>query len=130
MILLGKILEATAGILSFVILVYYILLIAHVILSWVSPDPRNPIVQFIYSSTEPVLAKVRSYIPPLGMLDLSPIIVFFGIYIVDIVIVGTLNVYGQQLVLSGQRSLRENLTVIEQQVAPSSGFGSDSVVVQ
>jgi len=49
--------------------------IARVIISWIRVDPYNQIVQFIYKITEPALQLVRQYVPSLGGLDLSPIIV-------------------------------------------------------
>ena len=94
MIALGNLMKAVAGILHSVIFVFYILLLAHVVLSWVSPDPRNPIVSFIYQATEPILSKVRNKIPPLGMLDLSPIVLFLVLYFLDIFVVNSLNDYG------------------------------------
>jgi YggT family protein len=51
------------------------LIIIRALISWVSPDPRNPIVQIIYSITEPVLAPFRRIIPPIGFIDISAIIV-------------------------------------------------------
>ncbi len=58
--------------------VYSYLILARIFLSWIPVDHYNPIVQFIYKITEPVLAPFR-IILPLGSvgLDLSPIIVFF-----------------------------------------------------
>jgi YggT family protein len=64
-------------------------IIARAILSWVSPDPFNPIVRFIHNVTEPVLYQVRSRIPfNLGGIDISPIIVilmvlFLRMFLVD-----------------------------------------------
>jgi len=94
MIALGNLMIATAGVLHSVFFVFYILLLAHVVLSWVSPDPRNPIVSFIYQATEPILRKVRNKIPPLGVLDLSPIVVFLVLYFLDAFLVNSLNDYG------------------------------------
>ena len=96
MIALGNLMIAVAGVLHSVIFVFYILLLAHVVLSWVSPDPRNPIVSFIYQVTEPILAKVRNKVPPLGMLDVSPIVVFLVLYFLDAFLVNSLNDYGMQ----------------------------------
>jgi YggT family protein len=47
------------------------------VISWVNPDPRNPIVQFLYRTTEPILRPFRKILPPqrTGGIDLSPIIV-------------------------------------------------------
>ena len=54
---------------------FELLILARVLLSWLNPDPYNPIVQFIHNTTEPFLAPIRSRIAPMGGLDLSPIIV-------------------------------------------------------
>jgi len=57
---------------------YSYLILARIFLTWVPIDPHNPVVQFIYRVTEPVLALFRVILPLGGMgLDLSPIIVFF-----------------------------------------------------
>ncbi|MDR2883998.1 MAG: YggT family protein [Deferribacteraceae bacterium] len=55
--------------------------IIRALLSWVSPDPRNMIVQFIFYVTEPILAPLRKVIPPIGMLDLSAFVAIFGLMI-------------------------------------------------
>lgn len=53
------------------------LVIIAAVISWVSPDPRNPIVQFLYRATEPILRPFRKILPPrrTGGVDLSPILV-------------------------------------------------------
>jgi YggT family protein len=94
MIALGNLLMAIAGMLATVINIFYFLIIGAVILSWVSPDPRNPIVQFIYNTTEPVFSKVRKYVRPVGMLDLSPIVVLLALYFINAWIVASLADYG------------------------------------
>jgi len=88
---------AVGMILRYGIVLFYWLLIAHIILSWVSPDPRNPIVGFIYNATEPILSRIRSRIPPLGMLDLSPLIVLGVLYFIDLTIAQSLLDYGSRL---------------------------------
>ncbi|MCB0325605.1 MAG: YggT family protein [Bdellovibrionales bacterium] len=100
MILLGRLLIAVAGILNSVIFIFYCLLLAHVVLSWVSPDPRNPIVQFIYSATEPVLARVRGRMPSFGMFDLSPILVFLALYFLDAFLVNSMADYGHYFLMN------------------------------
>ena len=57
--------------------VYYFLIMARIILSWLPVNFYNPIIRFIYEVTEPYLALFRRIIPPLGMFDLSPIVAFF-----------------------------------------------------
>lgn len=60
---------------------YVWIIIARAILSWVSPDPSNPIVRFLYRVTEPVLRPVRRRLPVFQMgFDLSPLIVILVIY--------------------------------------------------
>ena len=60
------------------------------LLSWVSPDPYNPIVQTIYGISEPLLRPFRKIIPPLGGLDVSPIIALFCFWIIGIQVFGLL----------------------------------------
>ncbi len=64
-------------------LIYYIfliLLLARVLFSWVRPDPYHPtwgpLMRLVYQITEPVLAPVRRILPPMGGLDLSPLVVW------------------------------------------------------
>ena len=64
-------------------LIYYIfiiLLLARVVLSWTRPDPYHPtwgpLMRLVFQITEPVLAPVRRILPPMGGLDLSPLIVW------------------------------------------------------
>ena len=63
----------------------YVVLI-RVILSWLNPNPFNPIVRFIYVVTEPVLAPVRRVLPPMGGLDFSPIVVFVVISVLTAIL--------------------------------------------
>ena len=57
------------------------LVIIAAIISWVNPDPRNPIVQFLYRTTEPILRPFRKILPPrrTGGIDFSPILVILAI---------------------------------------------------
>lgn len=62
------------------------LVIAAALISWVSPDPRNPIVQFLYRTTEPILRPFRRILPPrrTGGFDLSPLLVILLIVFLKI----------------------------------------------
>lgn len=82
---LAKIVELADGLLT----VYKYILLASVIISWVNPDPYNPIVSFIYRVTEPLLRKIRRHMPDTGMLDLSPLVAFALIYVVQIIVFNT-----------------------------------------
>lgn len=80
MSILGNLLQATATVLNIVLTLYMWIVIIRALLSWVNPDPYNPIVQFLHSVTDPVLYKIREKIPMSGMgIDFSPIIVLLAI---------------------------------------------------
>lgn len=82
---------AIARLLELVINAYIWIIIARAIISWVNPDPYNPIVRFLYRVTEPVLRPVRHRMPALAMgLDLSPMIVILVLYFLDWFLVSTL----------------------------------------
>ena len=80
MFLFANLLEALAAVLNLLLTVYMWVIIARAVVSWVNPDPYNPIVRFLYTSTEPVLERVRRAFPfYAGGVDFSPIIVFIAI---------------------------------------------------
>jgi len=77
---LSNFLIAIAKVLDIVLSIFMWIVIARAVLSWVSPDPYNPIVRFIHKVTEPVLYQIRKRIPVnFGGIDFSPIIVFLAI---------------------------------------------------
>ncbi|OFV89635.1 MAG: hypothetical protein A3J75_06160 [Acidobacteria bacterium RBG_16_68_9] len=91
MFILANLLDATAVVLSMVLWLYMWIVIARAILSWVSPDPHNPIVRFLYHATEPLLYRVRRAVPIVaGGIDLSPLIVIFSLYFLQTFLVRTL----------------------------------------
>jgi YggT family protein len=74
---------ALANVINLAIIAYIWILIARAILSWVSPDPYNPIVRFLYRVTEPVLRPVRERLSAFQLgLDFSPMIVILALYFV------------------------------------------------
>ena len=58
--------------------------LVRVILSWVAPDPSNPVVRVGIQITEPLMAPVRRLLPDMGGLDLSPLIVLLGVQLLKI----------------------------------------------
>lgn len=91
MFIISFFLEAVATVLNIVLTLYMIIVIARAIISWVSPDPYNPIVRFLYQVTEPVLWRVRKIVPfYTGGIDLSPIIVLLAIVFLQKFLVQTL----------------------------------------
>ena len=91
MFALGYFFMAIAKLLDYVLIIFMWIVIARAILSWVSPDPFNPIVRFIHNVTEPVLYPIRTKLPlSFGGLDLSPIVIFLGIIFLRTFFVSTL----------------------------------------
>ncbi len=63
--------------------IYMYIMIARALISWVNPDPYNPIVQFLRMATDPVLRFLRRFIPPIGgALDLTPMLVVIAIFFI------------------------------------------------
>jgi YggT family protein len=98
MFILGNFLSATAQILKIVLEIYMWIIIIRALLSWVNPDPYNPIVQFLNSITEPVLYRVRQLIPMSGMgIDFSPIIVILVIIFLQAFLVNSIGMLAMKL---------------------------------
>ncbi len=73
--------------LQMVIKLYIWVVIIAALISWVRPDPYNPIVQTLYRLTEPIYAYIRRYIPTIiGGIDLAPLIVIFGLQFVELLL--------------------------------------------
>ncbi|MGD9081163.1 MAG: YggT family protein [Desulfobacterales bacterium] len=89
MLVFRNLLIAVATVLDYALVFFMFITIARAVLSWVSPDPYNPIVRFIHNITEPVLYQIRKRLPMMyGGIDFSPIIViliiiFLRIFVVD-----------------------------------------------
>lgn len=65
--------------LAFIIDVYIFILFARAISSWIRVDRYHPVVVFLHNATEPLLAPLRKIIPPLGMIDISILVLFIGL---------------------------------------------------
>jgi len=81
-----------ASVLDGLLNAYFWIVVISVLLTWVNPDPRNPIVRFLSSVTEPVLYQIRRRLPfvVVGNFDLSPIVLIFAIRFLQTVVVGSL----------------------------------------
>jgi len=91
MLILKNFIFAIAQILDIVLTLYMWLVIIRAILSWVNPDPYNPIVRFIHNMTEPVLYQIRKRVPvSFGGIDFSPIIVVLVVIFLKSFLVKTL----------------------------------------
>ena len=90
MFVLANFFFAVAGVLNLVLTMYLWIIIIRALLTWVNPDPRNPIVRFLHNATEPVLYPVRRALPYMGGIDLSPLVVIVAIYFLQIFLVSSL----------------------------------------
>lgn len=80
MFVLENFIIALAKILDMGLTLYMWIIIFRAVISWVNPDPYNPIVMFLYRITEPVMAPVRRWLPLRNIgIDLSPMIVILAI---------------------------------------------------
>jgi len=82
---LAKIVELVSGLLT----IYKYILLASVVISWINADPYNPIVNFIYRVTDPLLRQIRRRMPDTGRLDLSPLVALGLIYLLQIIFFDT-----------------------------------------
>lgn len=91
MFIIGHFINAVATILDLALSLYMWILIARAIISWVNPDPYNPIVRFLYSVTDPVLYRIRRIIPLyFGGIDFSPMLLILAIVFVQSFLINTL----------------------------------------
>ncbi|HTO10240.1 MAG TPA: YggT family protein [Candidatus Binatia bacterium] len=98
MFVLSHLVLAIARLLDLALTAYFFIIIVRALISWVSPDPFNPIVRFLYRATEPVLRPIRRRLPMTGMgLDLSPMIVILAIYFLKWVLVESLTDFALSL---------------------------------
>ena len=72
------------GVLALLVNLYFFVLIAMIIVSWVAPGSRHPAIELIWQISEPIMAPFRSLLPNMGGVDFSPILVFIGINVVQI----------------------------------------------
>jgi YggT family protein len=100
MLILANLFEAVAVVLNFALTVYMWIIIAGAVLSWVNPDPYNPIVRFINTSTEPVLYQIRKRLPVnFGGIDISPVVVLMAIMFLQTFVVNTLHGLARSMML-------------------------------
>ena len=90
MLVMGNFLVALAKVLNIGLSLYMWIVIARAVISWVNPDPYNPIVRFLISATEPVLYPIRRRLPSLGGMDFSPILVILAIIFIQSFLVQSL----------------------------------------
>ncbi len=91
MFMISNFLFALAKLVEILLGVYMWIVIRRAILSWVNPDPYNPVVRFLHDVTEPVLSRIRRIIPAFGGgIEFSPMILILAIYFLMSFLVPTL----------------------------------------
>lgn len=98
MFVLGNIIIGLAKVLGILLTIYMWVIIIRALISWVNPDPYNPVVQFLHRVTEPVLRPLRKLVPPWKIgIDVSPLIAILIIYFLDVAVVDTLARIGRSM---------------------------------
>jgi YggT family protein len=94
----ANLLLAFAKIADILLTFYMWIVIISALISWVNPDPYNPIVRFLYAVTEPLLRRVRRVIGSrLGVIDISPMVVILAIYFVKYFLIQSLIEFAYKL---------------------------------
>lgn len=98
MFVFGNLLIAVAEILNILLTVYMWIIIAQAIISWVRPDPYNPIVRFLNAVTEPVLRPIRRHLPVIwGGFDFSPLLVLLLVVFLQKFLINSLIQLGMRM---------------------------------
>ncbi len=90
MYVLANLIYALAVVLDYAITAYIWIIIIRALISWVNPDPYNPVVRFLSAVTDPVLDPIRKRLPYLGGIDISPVIVILILVFLRYFLVPTL----------------------------------------
>src|SRR3990172_9027479 len=101
MFIFSNLVVAVAKMVDLLLGILYCLILIRALISWVNPDPFNPIVQFLYKTTDPILEPIRKILPVslrFGI-DISPIIAFLAIIFVKSFLVKTIIDFAAQLKL-------------------------------
>lgn len=81
MFVIGNFISALASLIDFILAAYMWIIIGRALISWVNPDPYNPIVKFLREVTDPLLVRIRRVVPLAGGgVDFSPMILIAAIY--------------------------------------------------
>jgi YggT family protein len=98
MLIFGNLLIAAAEIINMILNIYYWVVIIAALISWVNPDPYNPVVRFLRAVTEPVFRPIRRLIGyRLGPVDISPIVVILAIFFVQKFLIRTVLEIGYKI---------------------------------
>jgi len=90
MFVMANVLLGLATVLDYALWFYMWIIIARALISWVNPDPWNPIVRFLDRATEPVLSPIRRWVGWRMGIDLSPLVAIVAITFLQIAVVQSL----------------------------------------
>jgi YggT family protein len=79
--------QVTIDFIRFVFMIFNLLILARILISWVQLSPYHPVVQFLHNATEPLLAPIRRVLPPVGMFDLAPLVLIILMQVVEQILV-------------------------------------------
>lgn len=97
MYLLGNLIIAFGNLLEILLTAYSFCIIAAALISWVNPNPYNPLVRFLYKITEPALRPIRKLLPLRLPIDISPIILLLTIYFIQLFLIQSLIELGYRI---------------------------------
>ena len=98
MFVFGYIIQGVATVLDTVLSIYMVVIIIRALISWVNPDPYNPIVQILAKLTEPILRPIRKLVPPWKIgIDLSPLVAIIIIFFLQRALIPILDRVGRSL---------------------------------
>jgi len=78
---------ALASVIELLIGLYSLTIIARVFMDWMRLDPYHPVARFLYQITEPLLAPLRARIPPVGMVDVSPMVALLLLWVLERILI-------------------------------------------
>lgn len=93
----GILLMSIGDLMALVVYVFIISIIVQVVLSWVNPDPYNPISNLVHNLNAPLLAPAQKMIPPIGVIDISALVVLLGLQLVLILVTSPIRDMGISL---------------------------------
>jgi YggT family protein len=97
MFVLGNLIEGLGVLLNVLLNLYMLAIVVYALMSWIEPNPYNPVVRFLTNLCEPALGVVRNILPRGLGIDISPIVVIAIIYLTKRVIADSLLQMGHQL---------------------------------
>ena len=110
MLLFCNLLLGVAFLLGSLLTLFWWILIIYFVASWFSPDPNNQIFRFIKDLSEAIIAPMRRFVPPMGIFDMASLVTLLLLSFLDILIVDTLQEYGQNCKFGATTTVSETIS--------------------